>query len=57
MRSWQAVVGIGLIVVYSAVMVMTEGAAPFAWVILGAALALLAMQARNVVGKRQAHRD
>ena len=57
MRNWQALTGIGLIVVYSVVMVMTEGSAPFAWVTLAAGLGLVAVQARVWGRDRQVDRD
>ena len=55
--SWRAFVGIGLIGVYSLVMVGTEGSAPLAWAILAAAFVLLAVEARSVAQSRPVHRD
>lgn len=55
--SWKAPVGLGLIGVYSVVMMATEGSAPLAWALLAAAFVLLAVEARSVARSRQVQGD
>ena len=55
--NWRAAMGIGLVGVYSLVMMTTGGSAPHAWAILAVAGAMLLVEARSVSRGMRVHRD
>jgi hypothetical protein len=52
-----AVAGIALIVAYSVIMIATSGGAAYAWLILVAGIALLAMAGRRIAADKKRGRD
>ena len=52
-----AIAGIALVVAYSVIMIATSGGAGYAWLILVAGIALLAIAGRRLAADKEGGRD